>query len=398
MTPTPLSPRVLYVDNSLSGGSGESLFLLMQAREAKSRSQLLRYGTGGTISDGFRGLGIAPPPRSMYFRSWLSYRPRGTLLTRYPRFVGAVVTQAFSVARLVAVAKRHRLNVVHTNTIYLIEGALVAWGLGIPHVWQVRELIDLDYYTYQISKKRVVQTLNALSTVVLCNSQRTRKGLEDLGIESDRIRVLPNLVEVPPEQADLRQLLGLPQEVRLVGLAGWISPNKRVEDFIAMASRMADLGSSVRFVVLGGSSYGRRHYVDQIQTMVEHSANRESIIFTGHVERASRYFGSLNVLVCTCFTESFGRTVPEAMTLGTPVIGVRGTAVEEIITDGEAGFLIDKGDVDALETHVRTLLKDLDLGRRMGEAGREVTAARYRPEVLEGQYQGLYEEVLERGR
>jgi glycosyltransferase involved in cell wall biosynthesis len=259
----------------------------------------------------------------------------------------------------------------------------------------VRELVDLDYYQYQLPKKLVVDTLNRLATIVLCNSSRTRRGLEALGVERDRLRVIPNMVEPPTDAGDFRDLLGLPADVQLVGVAGWISPIKRLEDFIELASRCADLGSSVRFLIIGGAREGHREYVDRIRTLVEESENRENIIVTGYVEQASRSFGSLDVLVSMSEAESFGRTLPEAMALGTPVVGIRGSGIDEVVQEGGGGFLVQAGDLTAFEHHTRTLLADGELRRSVGAAGREATFRDLLPQVLEPAYQELYDGLLE---
>ena len=45
--------------------------------------------------------------------------------------------------------------------------------------------------------------------------------------------------------------------------------------------------------------------------------------------------------------------------------------LQEIVSPGKSGFLLHPGDVDALETHLRTLIEDAKLAHRMGVAGRE---------------------------
>ncbi len=75
---------------------------------------------------------------------------------------------------------------------------------------------------------------------------------------------------------------------------------------------------------------------------------------------------------------------------GTPVVGVKGSAVEEIVEHGETGLLVAPGDIEAMATSCRALLGEPGLLSRMGEAGRRVAERRYSEEALKPQYGKLY--------
>ncbi len=67
--------------------------------------------------------------------------------------------------------------------------------------------------------------------------------------------------------------------------------------------------------------------------------------------------------------EGFGLTVTEAMWKGTPVIGGNVGGIRHQIQDGENGFLIDT--VEEAAERIVQLVKDHDLGMRMGERAKE---------------------------
>ena len=68
--------------------------------------------------------------------------------------------------------------------------------------------------------------------------------------------------------------------------------------------------------------------------------------------------------------EPFGIPVIEAMAAGLPVVATRGGALPEVVVEGETGFLVERGDSEALAAAIGRLLSDPDLRRRMGAAGR----------------------------
>ena len=59
----------------------------------------------------------------------------------------------FSILSLTIFAKRNRIDIIHSNTLSMIEGAVVAKILNIPHIWHIRELIGDDAYKYSFLKK-----------------------------------------------------------------------------------------------------------------------------------------------------------------------------------------------------------------------------------------------------
>ena len=62
--------------------------------------------------------------------------------------------------------------------------------------------------------------------------------------------------------------------------------------------------------------------------------------------------------------------VIEALCTGTPVVATRFAAIPEMFEDGEAGFLVDEGDVPFTAERVGELLTRPDLRREMGWAAR----------------------------
>jgi len=70
------------------------------------------------------------------------------------------------------------------------------------------------------------------------------------------------------------------------------------------------------------------------------------------------------------WAEPLGIVVREAMSRGRPVIGTRPGGHEEMITDGETGYLVQAGDVDALAARMQRLVDDPPLRERMGAAAR----------------------------
>jgi len=384
--------KVLYVHDRPSGGAGESLYQLVEARHNK-RTSIIVFGEAGFVGERFATLGLEPAPIYQKAHSWIVRRWQNhSVMSLFWRLLVSPAHLPLLMC-LLRVARKHQVDLIHTNCIYLVEGAVAAKILGLPHIWQVRELVDLDYYQYILPKKTVVQCLQVLSDVILCNSDRLARGLIELGANYDRIRMIPNIVDEVKVDGDLRAHLGLCKDVRLVGTIGWIRSIKRIEDFVSLASKLSDLGEKVRFVIIGGWG-GEVAYNTRIKQAIKNSPNRTNIIHTGVLKNAASYMASLDVLVCPCFAESFGRSVAEALAAGTPAIGVRECAVAEIIDHGRTGFLVNEGDVASMAEYTRLLLADTEKRNRFGELGKKTIQSRFSGNVLLPQFESLYRECV----
>jgi trehalose synthase len=99
-----------------------------------------------------------------------------------------------------------------------------------------------------------------------------------------------------------------------------------------------------------------------------------------------------DVIVQKSLAEGFGLTVAEAMWKGRPIVASRVGGIQDQVTDGETGLLIDPEDLTAFGDAVVRLLADRALAQRLGAAARE----RVRTDFLEPRHLGQWVDVIER--
>jgi glycosyltransferase involved in cell wall biosynthesis len=76
-------------------------------------------------------------------------------------------------------------------------------------------------------------------------------------------------------------------------------------------------------------------------------------------------------------SELLGLSILEAMASGTPIVASAIGGVPEIVRDGETGFLVPPGDVDALRAQLAEILGDPGLARRLGANARAAVLERF---------------------
>ncbi len=76
-------------------------------------------------------------------------------------------------------------------------------------------------------------------------------------------------------------------------------------------------------------------------------------------------------------SELLGLAALEAMASGTPVVASRIGGLAEVVVDGETGFLVQPGDVEALGDRLARLLSDRRLAARLGANARDLVVERF---------------------
>jgi glycosyltransferase involved in cell wall biosynthesis len=157
--------------------------------------------------------------------------------------------------------------------------------------------------------------------------------------------------------ADWRQQYPRRQDAPVLTLPGRLSRLKGHEDFIELIARLRTRGWPVRGLIVGDVEPRRQRYADQLRQKVRSLGMEEVILFTGHRNDMREIYAiSTLVLSLSAQPESFGRTVLEALSLGTPVVGYDHGGVGEILARIYPAGLTPFGDLDALTARVSELL------------------------------------------
>jgi glycosyltransferase involved in cell wall biosynthesis len=86
-------------------------------------------------------------------------------------------------------------------------------------------------------------------------------------------------------------------------------------------------------------------------------------------------------------------SVLEAMACGAPVVGNHSGPLDEVITDGENGLLVDFNSADQLVEALTRLLADPPLRQRLGLAGRRTVQERFSLTLALERYEALFREL-----
>jgi glycosyltransferase involved in cell wall biosynthesis len=182
---------------------------------------------------------------------------------------------------------------------------------------------------------------------------------------------------------------------------GRLTPHKGIDRLLRAMPRGAPL------TIVGTGGHDPRPPESAYPRLLQTLASERDVRFAGQVpegelprlHRAAEVF-VLPSVHTTCYgkriaiSELLGLSVLEAMASATPVVASRIGGVPEIVVDGETGFLVEPGDVDALHDRIAFLLGNEARARRMGEAGRARVLEHFTWERCAERCLAAYEELV----
>jgi glycosyltransferase involved in cell wall biosynthesis len=210
--------------------------------------------------------------------------------------------------------------------------------------------------------------------------------------------VVPAGVSWPPavsatDRAQLRRQWGL--SGCLVGYVGRLIPLKGVSVLIdAMASARA---AEATLVVIGDGPERQ-----SLESRARHLGVPARFLGALPEQEAARALSAMDVAVTPSLTtavgmEQYGRSVVEAMSVGTPVVVSDSGALPEVV--GPAGVVVPEGRARELAEALERLLGDEGLRRQLSRLGLERFATEHRPDVVGERLVALWRTALDaRGR
>ncbi len=204
------------------------------------------------------------------------------------------------------------------------------------------------------------------------------------------IDVIPNFVDgmrFKRNQSSFCNMFGAPGD-KLVCHVSNFRPVKRIMDVIGTFEKVLAVVPA-RLIMIGdgpdrsrAEAYCRAHHL------------RDRVFFLGNVPNLEEVLGACDLFLLPSETESFGMAALEAMASEVPVIASHAGGLPEVVSDGETGYLIPVGDVDAMAERAIAILSDNDLRVRMGRHARELAIDRFDEEKIVPRYREMYTRVM----
>ncbi|MBZ5515138.1 MAG: glycosyltransferase family 4 protein [Acidobacteriia bacterium] len=242
--------------------------------------------------------------------------------------------------------------------------------------------------------KSCVVRHSAAAVVVVSDYLRTL--FEAAGFPAEKIVRIYNGVDVDrfsqPQEGGVRAELGLGANTKLVGMVANLRQSKGYEYFIRAARQITDCIPEARCVAVGELD---KTIAGRMRELIRQLNLEERFFLLGFRSDIPQILGDLNVFVLSSTDEGLSIATIEAMAAGKPVVVTRSGGPEEIVQDGETGFLVPSADPQALATRVCEILRYPGLGAQLGARARSEVERRFTLSKMISEYEALYARCLE---
>ena len=311
------------------------------------------------------------------------------------------VIAAVRVARLV----RHvRPQIVHTHTAKAgAVGRLAALLAGSPrpvlvHTFHGHVLRGYFGPLKTAAFRRLEQALARHTDALVAVSPQVRDDLVALGVAlPERFVVIRLGIELERRVAapagardETRRLLGVPPERFLVGWVGRMTGVKRTHDVLLALKTLRDNGVDAGLCLVGDGPDR-----ESVEERAYDLGIARHCLYLGYQDDVASWYAALDAFILPSANEGTPVSAIEALAAGLPVVATRVGGVADVVRDGEDGYLVEPGDVDAMAAALARLARDPDLRGRIGASARDRVLARYAVDRLIGDVDRLYRSLLQ---
>ena len=150
----------------------------------------------------------------------------------------------------------------------------------------------------------------------------------------------------------------------------------------------------IKLLVIGDTTLGDKEYYHTIEDLVQRLDLRDEIVFLGYQKDVAKVLTTFDIFVLPSLKEPFGLVSLEAMAMAKPVIATDTGGTPEIVINGQTGILVPARNVDALADAIIKLLRDKELAREMGLAGRARVHDCFSVEMMMNKIYDVYDGML----
>jgi glycosyltransferase involved in cell wall biosynthesis len=282
----------------------------------------------------------------------------------------------------------HAIDIVHAHTAHAVAvAALATVGSGVPFV--VSRRVD-----FGLRNNAGTRLKYARAAAFIAISQAVARVLERSGVAPERIRVVPDGVDihrvVATPAAGVLESLGIASDRPLVVQVAQLVGHKDPLTFVRAMARVRERVPGAQALMVGDGP---------LRPAVEreiHALGLDGVVrLAGYRTDADSLLAVATVATLSSSEEGMGSVLLDALAFGRAVAATNAGGIPEVIVDGVSGVLAPVGDAAALGDAIISLICDGALRERVA-ANARLRANEFSVEVMADRTIAVYEEALSR--
>ncbi|MGH9636955.1 MAG: glycosyltransferase, partial [Candidatus Angelobacter sp.] len=163
-----------------------------------------------------------------------------------------------------------------------------------------------------------------------------------------------------------------PSGVPIVMLPSRLLWNKGVAEFVAAAELLTSTGVQARFVLVGDTDEGSPSAIPR--SRIAEWNDSGSIEWWGKMRNMERVLPQASIICLPSYREGIPKILIEAAACARPIVTTDVPGCRDVVQHYVNGMLVPAQNTDVLALTIKVLLDNSELRKRMGEAGRKISA------------------------
>jgi len=264
--------------------------------------------------------------------------------------------------------KEYNFDIVYSNTLAVLLGAIFSFRKQIKHIWHVHEIIEHPKIIAWLFPK----LLYYFSNKIICNSEATKKNIVKIEKHNlDKTIVVHNGIQFNEISNQLKKSdFGFSESDIIITLVGRISRLKGHNWLLQTFNKYFKNNNSIKLLFVGSPVPNQEHYLHSIEDYIHLNNLSKSVKIIPFTLNLDNIWSITDIAVMpSTEKESFGLVAAEAMMAKKPVVATNHGGLTEIIIDNETGYLVESNSKEAFKEALEKLILNPSLRTSFGENG-----------------------------
>ncbi|MFM0053597.1 glycosyltransferase [Caballeronia grimmiae] len=385
--------RILHIISGLGVGGAETLLyrLVQMSHAARAQHLVVSMSSVGIMGAKLQALGVEVRALGM------GNGVPEPLLVR--RLVGWIVDYAPDVVQ----TWMYHADLIGGFAAHLAKRTLSGRSPASGRFGVFWAIHQSEYPVFRSEPKLSVVALSCavsssrIPDVIICCAETARANHVRGGYSASRMHVIHNGFDVElfrprrDARSDLRRLLGIGEDVPVVGIVGRYHAVKDYDNFIAAIGRVHREMPACRFVMIGHELVSENR---ALQQLLRDAGVTDVCHLVGPRDDVDALVPGFDVFCLSSRSEGFPTVIGEAMACGVPCVAT--DVGDTAVLIGDTGRVVPARNAQALASGLLSVLSlPFDERRKLGALARERIVSVYSIESTWQKYERVYAAVKE---
>ena len=256
-------------------------------------------------------------------------------------------------------AKEYNIDILHVNTIAVLEGIYIKNKAKVKLIWHIHEILEKPKIIAKFLSKLVAKYADKVVVV----SNAVKKHLETMANFKKEIKVIYNGVDNEIFNSDndvnyLKEEFKIPENSRIIGMIGRINSWKGQKDFIDATNKLLKKHTDLYAMLLGGVFEGQEWRKKELEEYISKQENSDRIILSDYRVDTKNIHNLFDIFVLpSTEPDPLPTVVLESMATGKPIVAYKHGGVCEMVKENFNGLFAIPRDVEDLSNKIEQMLE-----------------------------------------